>query len=244
MPPHPGRRIRRRHAATACLGIVAEGCAEGLSKVAPDVTPLVVRALRDPSPDVRGAAAFTLGQFAEFLNYPDESAAHAVALPELFAAMPTEADRKVQERMMYAMDCGWRRSRTRAHTSNPCFASCSWRWTARRRPQVREMLLAPPRRRRRRRATPCIPISPRCFPGSSGASPTETPILSLERALEVLGMLARPRRPRAMAPHVPAAMAARRRVRTRLSELREYGHAMFAEVAEALGEDCAVLARA
>ena len=53
---------KRRHAATACLGIVAEGCAEGLSKVAPDVTPLVVRALRDPSPDVRGAAAF-LGQF-------------------------------------------------------------------------------------------------------------------------------------------------------------------------------------
>ena len=236
---------KRRHAATACLGIVAEGCAEGLSKVAPDVTPLVVRALRDPSPDVRGAAAFTLGQFAEFLNYPDESAAHAVALPELFAAMPTEADRKVQERMMYAMD-SW--LETLEDEVGPyvepllriVFMALD---SPDARPQVREMLLsatasaaAAAGDAMHPHLSALLPRLERCLVATGDAD-----LKPRARALEVLGMLVSARGGReAMAPHVPAAMAAAASgFELDYSELREYGHAMFAEVAEALGEDFA-----
>ena len=236
---------KRRHAATACLGIVAEGCAEGLSKVAPDVTPLVVRALRDPSPDVRGAAAFTLGQFAEFLNYPDESAAHAVALPELFAAMPTEADRKVQERMMYAMD-SW--LETLEDEVGPyvepllriVFMALD---SPDARPQVREMLLsatasaaAAAGDAMHPHLSALLPRLERCLVATGDAD-----LRPRARALEVLGMLVSARGGReAMAPHVPAAMAAAASgFELDYSELREYGHAMFAEVAEALGEDFA-----
>jgi hypothetical protein len=56
---------RLRHAGVAVLGIVAEGCAEGLERAMPQIVPPVVAALRDGSRDVRGAAAFALGQFAE-----------------------------------------------------------------------------------------------------------------------------------------------------------------------------------
>lgn len=236
---------KRRHAATACLGIVAEGCAEGLSKVAPEVTPLVVRALRDPSPDVRGAAAFTLGQFAEFLNYPEEAAAHAGVLPELFAAMPTETDRKVQERMMYAMD-SW--LETLEDEVGPyvepllriVFMALD---SPDARPQVREMLLsatasaaAAAGDAMHPHLSALLPRLERCLVATGDAD-----LRPRARALEVLGMLVSARGGReAMAPHVPAAMAAAAAgFELDYSELREYGHAMFAEVAEALGEDFA-----
>ena len=67
----------------------SEGCADGLQRRAPEIVPLVVQALRDASKEVRGAAAFTLGQFAEYLQcaleFPDM---HQSVLPALFAVLP------------------------------------------------------------------------------------------------------------------------------------------------------------
>jgi len=51
------------------LGIVAEGCAEGLQRVAPDMVPRITAALRDSSQEVRGAAAFTLGQGLTLVHF-------------------------------------------------------------------------------------------------------------------------------------------------------------------------------
>ena len=122
---------KRRHAAVAVLGIVCEGCAEGLQRRyvsalqspfqllpmpnhhqsadqslipqsyhrAPEILPRVVTALRDPVPDVRGGAAFTLGQMAEYLQLAyDFPTMHRDVLPPLFAVLPTEPDKRVQER--------------------------------------------------------------------------------------------------------------------------------------------------
>ena len=49
---------KRRHAAVAVLGIVCEGCAEGLQRRAPEILPRVVQSLRDPSPDVRRGGVY------------------------------------------------------------------------------------------------------------------------------------------------------------------------------------------
>ena len=85
------------------MGIVAEGCAEGAGERAGEVVPLLVDALRDSqAAEVRGAAAFALGQFAEHVYGVEPF--HALVLPTLFAALPPEPDRSAQERMMYAAD--------------------------------------------------------------------------------------------------------------------------------------------
>ena len=74
---------RRRHAGVAVLGIVAEGCAEGLERAMPQIVGPVVAALADASRDVRGAAAFALGQFAECVA--DATDFHETVLPAAFA---------------------------------------------------------------------------------------------------------------------------------------------------------------
>ena len=81
------------------------GVRRGLQRRAPEILPKVVESLRDSSPDVRGGAAFTLGQMAEYLQLGyDFPHMHRDVLPALFAVLPTEPDKRVQERMMYAMD--------------------------------------------------------------------------------------------------------------------------------------------
>ena len=70
-----------------------------LTHRAPEILPRVVEALRDPVPDVRGGAAFTLGQMAEYLQLSyDFPTMHRDVLPPLFAVLPTEPDKRVQER--------------------------------------------------------------------------------------------------------------------------------------------------
>ncbi len=70
-----------------------------LTHRAPEILPRVVAALRDPVPDVRGGAAFTLGQMAEYLQLSyDFPTMHRDVLPPLFAVLPTEPDKRVQER--------------------------------------------------------------------------------------------------------------------------------------------------
>jgi hypothetical protein len=93
---------RLRHAGVAVLGIVAEGCAEGLERAMPQIVPPVVAALRDGSRDVRGAAAFALGQFAECVA--DATDFHAVVLPAAFAALTVETDARCLERTVYVLD--------------------------------------------------------------------------------------------------------------------------------------------
>jgi HEAT repeat protein len=48
--------------------VLAEGSAEALRKRLGQVLPALLAGLADPHHDVRGAAAFALGQFAEWLQ--------------------------------------------------------------------------------------------------------------------------------------------------------------------------------
>jgi hypothetical protein len=57
-----------RHAAALALTVVAEGCAEPLRKRLPEALALLLGALRDGDEKVRAAAAFAIGQMAEYVQ--------------------------------------------------------------------------------------------------------------------------------------------------------------------------------
>jgi len=85
------------------LAVMCEGCAELLRKrLEEDILPLVLAGLRDPDQNVRGAAAFAIGQMSEFMAY-DVVSHYAAVLPAVFAIM-ADPDPIVQERACYALD--------------------------------------------------------------------------------------------------------------------------------------------
>ncbi len=66
-----------RKAGIACLGVVAEGCAEPLREHLGEIMPIVLRAAQDPSAAVRECSCFALGQLSEhcqpeILSYADQ----------------------------------------------------------------------------------------------------------------------------------------------------------------------------
>lgn len=66
-----------RKAGIACLGVIAEGCAEPLREHLGDIMPMVLQAAQDPSATVRECACFALGQISEhcqpeILSYSDQ----------------------------------------------------------------------------------------------------------------------------------------------------------------------------
>jgi HEAT repeat protein len=63
------------------------------------VVPALLHALTDPEGDVRGAAAFALGQFSEYLQ-PDITSHHQEVLPGVFRLLQ-DPSMDVQERACY-----------------------------------------------------------------------------------------------------------------------------------------------
>ena len=233
---------RLRHAGVAVLGIVAEGCAEGLERAMPQIVPPVVAALRDGSRDVRGAAAFALGQFAECVA--DATDFHAVVLPAAFAALTVETDARCLERTVYVLDAWLERLEEGdvapyvKPTLDIAYAAIDGAWAF----KTREAVLGAVASAAAAAGTAMhahlpalLPRLEKCLTASG-----DDDLRSRARALEVLGMLiSASGGAEAMAPHVPAAMAAAAAgfdEELDYSELREYGHGLFAETAEALGE--------
>lgn len=89
----------RRHAAMLGLAVMAEGCAEPLRKRLQTALPLVLSLLSDGSSEVRGAAAFALGQFSEYL-VPDVMQHYKDVMPAVFRLL-RDPDQEVQERACY-----------------------------------------------------------------------------------------------------------------------------------------------
>jgi hypothetical protein len=233
---------RLRHAGVAVLGIVAEGCAEGLERAMPQIVPPVVAALRDGSRDVRGAAAFALGQFAECVA--DATDFHAAVLPAAFAALTVETDARCLERTVYVLDAWLERLEEGdvapyvKPTLDIAYAAIDGAWAF----KTREAVLGAVASAAAAAGTAMhahlpalLPRLEKCLTASG-----DDDLRSRARALEVLGMLiSASGGAEAMAPHVPAAMAAAAAgfdEELDYSELREYGHGLFAETAEALGE--------
>ncbi|PNH04952.1 putative importin subunit beta-4 [Tetrabaena socialis] len=91
-----------REAALTALAVIFEGCAEPLRKRLKDVMPLLLAGLQDSAASVRGAAAFALGMAAEFLQ-PDVVEYYKEVLPLLFPLM-AEGNADLCERTCYALD--------------------------------------------------------------------------------------------------------------------------------------------
>jgi HEAT repeat protein len=89
----------RRNAAMLGLAVMAEGCSEPLRKRLQQALPLVLSLLADSSSDVRGSAAFALGQFSEYL-VPDVMKHYQNVMPAVFRLL-RDPDQEVQERACY-----------------------------------------------------------------------------------------------------------------------------------------------
>jgi hypothetical protein len=97
------------------------------------VVPALLHALTDPEGDVRGAAAFALGQFSEYLQ-PDITSHHKEVLPGVFRLLQ-DPSMDVQERACYGESTGTRVYARELVATNQELrhvgaALQPWRWSA------------------------------------------------------------------------------------------------------------------
>lgn len=90
-----------REAAVTALGVISEGCLELMKNKLEPVLHIVLGALRDPEQMVRGAASFALGQFAEHLQ-PEIVSHYESVLPCILNALEDTSD-EVKEKSYYAL---------------------------------------------------------------------------------------------------------------------------------------------
>ncbi|KAK6156979.1 hypothetical protein DH2020_011227 [Rehmannia glutinosa] len=90
-----------REASVTALGVISEGCLELMKDKLGPVLHIVLGALRDPEQMVRGAASFALGQFAEHLQ-PEIVSHHEIVLPCILNAVEDASD-EVKEKSYYAL---------------------------------------------------------------------------------------------------------------------------------------------
>ncbi|KAL1536317.1 importin-4 isoform X1 [Salvia divinorum] len=90
-----------REASVTALGVISEGCLELMKGKMEPVLHIVLEALRDPEQMVRGAASFALGQFAEYLQ-PEIVSHHEIVLPCILNALEDASD-EVKEKSYYAL---------------------------------------------------------------------------------------------------------------------------------------------
>ncbi|KAL2904211.1 putative importin subunit beta-4 [Bienertia sinuspersici] len=90
-----------REAAVTALGVVSEGCLDLVKSNMKPVLHIVLGSLRDPEQMVRGAASFALGQFAEYLQ-PEIISHYESVLPCILNALE-DASNEVKEKSYYAL---------------------------------------------------------------------------------------------------------------------------------------------
>lgn len=90
-----------REASVTALGVISEGCLEWMKSKLEAILYLVLGALRDPEQMVRGAASFALGQFAEHLQ-PEIVSQYEHVLPSILTALEDTSD-EVKEKSYYAL---------------------------------------------------------------------------------------------------------------------------------------------
>ncbi|KAF8411764.1 hypothetical protein HHK36_004322 [Tetracentron sinense] len=90
-----------REASVTALGVISEGCFELMKDKLEPILRIVLGALRDQEQMVRGAASFALGQFAEHLQ-PEIVSHYESVLPCILNALEDTSD-EVKEKSYYAM---------------------------------------------------------------------------------------------------------------------------------------------
>ncbi|KAL9246199.1 hypothetical protein vseg_019764 [Gypsophila vaccaria] len=90
-----------REAAVTALGVISEGCLDMMKSNLKPVLHIVLGSLRDTEQMVRGAASFALGQFAEYLQ-PDIISHYESVLTCILNALEDTSD-EVKEKSYYAL---------------------------------------------------------------------------------------------------------------------------------------------
>ncbi|XP_052205712.1 uncharacterized protein LOC127810332 [Diospyros lotus] len=90
-----------REASVTALGVISEACSELMKDKLEPILHIVLGALRDPEQVVRGAASFALGQFAEHLQ-PEIASQYESVLPCILSALEDTSD-EVKEKSYYAL---------------------------------------------------------------------------------------------------------------------------------------------
>ncbi|VFQ81777.1 unnamed protein product [Cuscuta campestris] len=90
-----------REASLTSLGIISEGCSELMKSNLAPILQVVLGGLRDPEQMVRGAASFAMGQFAEHLQ-PEIVSHYESVLPCILSAIEDVSD-EVKEKSYYAL---------------------------------------------------------------------------------------------------------------------------------------------
>ncbi|CAH9082136.1 unnamed protein product [Cuscuta europaea] len=90
-----------REASVTSLGVISEGCSELMKSKLVPILQVVGGALRDPEQMVRGAASFAMGQFAEHLQ-PEIVSHYESVLPCILSAIEDVSD-EVKEKSYYAL---------------------------------------------------------------------------------------------------------------------------------------------
>ncbi|MCD7470859.1 hypothetical protein HAX54_011043 [Datura stramonium] len=90
-----------REASVTALGVISEGCLELMKNKLEPILHIVLGSLRDPEQMVRGAASFALGQFAEYLQ-PEIVSHYESVLPCILNAVEDVSD-EVKEKSYYAL---------------------------------------------------------------------------------------------------------------------------------------------
>ncbi|KAK4743269.1 hypothetical protein SAY87_001270 [Trapa incisa] len=90
-----------REASVTALGVISEGCSLLMKDKLEPVLHIVLMALRDAEQMVRGAASFAVGQFAEHLQ-PEIVSQHQSVLPCILNAIDDASD-EVKEKSYYAL---------------------------------------------------------------------------------------------------------------------------------------------
>ncbi|KAL3538547.1 hypothetical protein ACH5RR_001913 [Cinchona calisaya] len=90
-----------REASVTALGVISEGCLDWMKQKMEPILHIVLGALRDPEQMVRGAASFALGQFAEHLQ-PEIVSHYETVLPGILNALEDVSD-EVKEKSYYAL---------------------------------------------------------------------------------------------------------------------------------------------
>ncbi|KAJ6804510.1 putative importin subunit beta-4 isoform X1 [Iris pallida] len=90
-----------REASATALGVISEGCSELLKDRLDNVLHITLSALKDQEQMVRGAASFALGQFAEHLQ-PEIISSYESVLPSILNALEDVSD-EVKEKSYYAL---------------------------------------------------------------------------------------------------------------------------------------------
>eukprot|EP00899_Mesostigma_viride_P014208 jgi/Mesvir1/22789/Mv14177-RA.1 len=232
-----------RAAAVVVLGVVSQGCAEQACEHIADILPAVLKRVADDCKEVKAAACFAIGEFAEHLQ-PEVLEYYQECLSAIFHALQ-DPEPFVQEKAIYALDSFC--DHLDADVISPFLAPFSSR--------LLELLCVPGQKK----DVQCIALTAIGSAASAAgkdflpyAEPclrAITPFLSRTadeelqvraHATECVSLIAVAVGADIMRPHlrgfVDAALAG---FNLDYTELREYTHSFFANVAECLGAEFA-----